>query len=402
MFGATALLTVGGCGGTSAAQTLEAPQIMQPAAQGQAGHILVPTTSLPQPAGFAHTNHLIFIPDKQGINPAAATPSGKSVGQMRAAYGLGAFGGSGVIAIVDAYHYNTSLNDFNFFSNYYGLPAETSADPLASSNQHFQVVYAAGKKPRSDSGWALEAAMDIEWAHAMAPNAKIVLVEAASNSLANLIAAENVAKQIAGCTGVSNSWGSSESSSLYSSYDSAFVQNGVVFFASGGDSGGVKSWPSLSKNVVACGGTTLNMSGNTVTSETAWSSTGCGISSYEPRPAFQNSVSTIVGSFRGADDIAADADPNTGASVYTTTSYQGITGWVTVGGTSLSCPLIAGMANASGTHRASSDAQNTAFYAGLGGPNFKDITSGTAGSYSARVGYDLPTGVGVPNGLGGF
>jgi subtilase family serine protease len=362
-------------------------------------NIVTPATTLPQPKGYASTNHLIYA--KGGIAPNASSPQGLVPAQMRAAYGV-TTNGSGAIAIVDAYHYNTSLNDFNAFSNQFGLPTEPSTDPLSSSNTRFQVVYASGKKPRADSGWALEAAMDIEWAHAMAPNAKIYLVEAASNSLANLVAANNVAKALVGVKQVSNSWGGSESSSAYSSYDSTFVQNGVAFYASGGDTGGAKEWPSLSFNVVGVGGTTLTMSGNSRVNEVVWNGTGCGLSSYESRPSFQDSIQSIVGSHRGADDIAADADPNTGASVYTTTSYQGFNGWLVVAGTSLACPVIAGCANASGTNRSSSQAQNAAFYGGIGGPNFHDITSGSAGSFSAQTGWDYPTGVGTPNGLGGF
>lgn len=403
-FGTAAVLFVVGCGGNSPADTSSMLRVADTSArQGQDyrmdPNIVVPSTTLPQPAGFMHTNHLIYA--KGGIAPNSATPQGLVPAQMRAAYGVTA-SGSGTIAIVDAYHYNTSLNDFNAFSTQFGLPTEPSTNATASTNAHFQVVYAAGKKPRADSGWALEAAMDIQWAHAMAPNAKIVLVEAASNSTTNLIQANNVAKALAGVKQVSNSWGGGESSTIYSTYDSTFLQNGVAFYASGGDTGGSKSWPSLSSNVVAVGGTTLTMSGNTRVSETVWSGTGCGLSSYEARPSFQDTIQSIVGSHRGADDIAADADPNTGASVYTTTSYQGFTGWLVVAGTSLSCPVIAGCANASGTNRASSQAQCAAFYAGIGSSNFHDITSGSAGSFSALVGWDYPTGVGTPNGLGGF
>src|SRR5205823_6185722 len=112
-------------------------------------------------------------------------------------------GGSGVIAIVDAYDYPTALNDFNVFSRQFGLPVETSSSATASTNQVFQVVYASGRKPRTNGGWAQEAALDIEWAHAMAPNAKIVLVEAASNSFANLFNAVDVASSIAGVKEVS-------------------------------------------------------------------------------------------------------------------------------------------------------------------------------------------------------
>lgn len=121
--------------------------------------------------------------------------------------------GSGVIVIVDAFDYPTALKDFNVFASQFGLPQEPSTDPFDPNNQVFQVVYANGSRPRSNCGWAQEAALDIEWAHAMAPNAKIVLVEAATNSFTNLFRAVDVASSIAGAREVSMSWGGSEFSS---------------------------------------------------------------------------------------------------------------------------------------------------------------------------------------------
>jgi kumamolisin len=379
--------------------------------------ILIPDTSIGAPGEegiLSHTNHLLFVgrPSKlidpsgdiyalSGPSPLLATPSGYGPAQIRAAYGVTG-SGSGVICIVDAYHYNTSLNDFNVFSAQYGLPQETSTNATASTNQHFQVVYQGGTKPRSNGGWAQEEALDIEWAHAMAPNAKIVLVEAQSNSNANLYAAEDLAASIAGCKEVSNSWGGGESSGE-SSNDSHFVHSGVVFFASSGDTGGVREYPAASPNVVACGGTSLKVdaSGNRL-SETVWSGAGCGPSAYEPRPAFQSVVSSFVGSARGIADISAVADPNTGVAVYDSTSYQGLSGWLVFGGTSVACPVLAGSANSAGHNSTSSDAEHTLIYGALGSSAFHDITSGTAGSFGARVGYDYPTGCGTPNGAGGI
>src|SRR5262249_23737160 len=151
----------------------------------------------------------------------------------------------------------TALNDFNVFAAQFGLPQETSTDPRASSNKVFQVVYASGKQPRSNCGWAQEAALDIEWAHAMAPSAKIVLVEAASSSFANLFAAVDVASNLPGVTEVSMSWGGSEFSGETSA-DSHFPQNnGIVYFASSGDTGGQVIYPGASPLVVACGGTSV-------------------------------------------------------------------------------------------------------------------------------------------------
>ena len=97
-------------------------------------------------------------------------------------------GGAKAIAIVDAYDYPTALSDLQIFSAQFGLTAPTTAN--------FQVVYATGTQPRADSGWGLEAALDIEWAHAMAPQSKIYLVEAASNSFADLLTAVSVASNL--------------------------------------------------------------------------------------------------------------------------------------------------------------------------------------------------------------
>ena len=383
-------------------------------------NVVIPDTSIAAPgdAGYQmHTNHLLFIGPwtstgssngYDAFNMAvfgpslASTPSGYSPANIRAAYGIPSTGGSGTICIVDAYNFATALNDFNVFSAQYGLPQETSTNVTASSNQHFQIVYASGKKPTNNGGWAEEEALDIEWAHAMAPNAKIVLVEASSTSTAALLQAESVAASQSGCKEVSNSWGGGEFSGE-SSDDSYFTHSGVVFFASSGDTGGAREWPAASVNVVSCGGTSLHLSGSGgYGSETAWSGTGCGPSAYNARPANQNVISTIVGTKRGIADISSDADPKTGVAVYDSTSYQGYVGWLVFGGTSVACPTLAGIANNHGAFQSSSNAELTAIYAGLGGSHYHDVTSGTAGSFTAKVGWDYPTGVGSPNGNGGL
>ena len=123
--------------------------------------------------------------------------------------------------------------------------------------------------PRADSGWALEISLDVEWVHAIAPGAKILLVEASSNSFTNLMAAEDYAK--AHAQYVSNSWGGSEFSGE-ATYDSHFAASGVSFFVSSGDNGAPAEYPSASPNVISVGGTTLNLdSSGAVTSETGWS-----------------------------------------------------------------------------------------------------------------------------------
>jgi subtilase family serine protease len=358
--------------------------------------ILLPESSIPR-AGEMHTDHLIFVGGamSKGVNAVEAS-SGYSPSQIKTAYGVPATGGSGTIVIVDAYNDPYALADFNAFSAQFGLPQETSTNVTASTNKVFQIVYASGSKPRNNTGWSQEADLDIEWAHAMAPNAKIVLVEAASNSNANLYAADDRAATISGARECSNSWGGGESSGETGS-DSHFNHAGLVYLFSSGDTGGAREYPAASPNVVAVGGTSLTLDGsNNRSSETVWNGTGCGPSSYESRPSYQNVVQGVVGTHRGIADVAAVADPNTGVLV----RWNGA--WYIFGGTSVACPVVAGIINVAGTNRSSGVAENTFVYGGLGGANFYDVTSGSAGSYHAAAGYDFPTGVGSPKGTAGF
>jgi subtilase family serine protease len=369
---------------------------------------------VPESAGIAardlgvrvHTAlRVLVVPDAASNSTSSVinTPS-----MIRQYYMLPATGGSNAIAIVDAYDYPTALNDFNAFAQYFSLPKETSTNPTGN-NSRFQVVYASGTKPQSGgsyiSSWNMEEALDIEWAHAMAPQAKIYLVEAASDSTNDLTAAVRVASALPGVKEVSMSWGGSEFSTE-ASYDSTFTTPGVVYLASGGDSGAVMEYPAASPNVVSCGGTTVNRNGGgTVTSEAGWADTGCGYSVYEPRPSFQNGVSSVVGNHRGVCDMSFDADPNTGVYVYDSTPLWGETGWWVLGGTSVSAPCLTGLVNVAGT--INGFAQNTAaeqarIYSNLGNSAaFHDITTGTAGQFSCSVGYDFLTGIGSPRGLVG-
>jgi subtilase family serine protease len=236
----------------------------------------------------------------------------------------------------------------------------------------------------------------------MAPNAKIVLVEAASNSFANLFAAVDVAKALPGVTQVSMSWGGSEFSSEADNDSLHLSQAGVVFFASSGDTGGATIYPGTSPNVVSAGGTTIHRDKNgNFTGETGWSGSGGGPSKYEPRPSYQNVVSGIVGNARGVPDFSFDADPNSGVSVYDSTRCQGLSGWLVFGGTSVSSPSLAGIVNLAGG-ATSSAAELGTIYANLGNASdFRDITSGTAGSFSCATGWDFVTGVGSDQGLSG-
>ena len=206
------------------------------------GWVVIPDSSVERPGDRgvnAHTNHLILVRHQfTGASPAGETPQ-----SIRPVYNLPSSGGSNIIAIVDAYDYPTAENDLNVFSSVLGLP------PCTTANGCFTKIYASGHQPRANCGWAQEASLDIEWAHAMAPNAKIVLVEAASNRFNDLFAAVDVASNyIATHSGkgeVSMSWGGSEFSSE-TGYDQHFTTPGIVYFASSGDTGGVTIYPGVS------------------------------------------------------------------------------------------------------------------------------------------------------------
>ena len=368
------------------------------------GTHLIPDTSLEQAEDVgvrSHTNHvLLFSPEATGLTPTGASPQ-----FIRQVYGLPSTGGAGIIAIVDAFHYPTALNDFNVFSQQYGLPVETSPASTSAANAVFQVVYANGIQPVLNAGWSQEAALDIEWAHAMAPGAKIILVEAASNSNSDLYAAVAKAGSIPGVKEISMSWGGSESRGEAQN-DSNFQKAGIVYFASSGDTGGKVIYPGCSPNAVSAGGTTLNMDANgNFVSESGWSGSGGGKSKFEPRPAYQNAIQGIVGKVRGVPDYSFDANPSTGVSVYDSTAYNKMSGWMVFGGTSVSAPSLAGIVNSSATARGTFQNDSTAelslIYRNLGTANFRDITQGSAGSFSCTGGWDFVTGVGSTLGQAG-
>ncbi|KRF31984.1 S8 family serine peptidase [Paenibacillus sp. Soil787] len=331
-----------------------------------------------------------------------ATPNyqnGFAPAQIKKMYGLdrlsSTYTGAGqTIAIIDAYGSPTIVNDLQVFNTQFGLPP---AD--------LTIAYPNGKPNKADGGWALETSLDVEWAHAVAPQAKILLVVAKSATLSNLLAAVDYATSH-GAQVVSNSWGGSEFSSE-ASYDSHFQRSGVVYVASSGDNGSGMSWPASSPYVLSVGGTTLNAdSTGSYVSESGWSGSGGGASSYESRPSYEDIWQTVVGSYRGSPDVSWDADPNTGVAVYDSTSYSGQKGWFQVGGTSFGAPCWAAMIALADQGRSTpltnyNAIANLYSIAGatdsLGYTNdYHDINKGSNGGYSAQAGYDLVTGIGSP------
>jgi kumamolisin len=328
-------------------------------------------------------------------------------------------GGNRAIAVVDAYDNPTALADFKYFSQYFGL---------TGGGNKLKKVYANGNgscvTPPYNSDWAVEEALDVQWAHAMAPSATIILVEACSNSFADLFYAEQVAIQQVNAHGggeISNSWSGAEFSTEGSSYDSTFRSNWqsgapITFFASADDVGLGAQYPSASPWVISAGGTTINRdsSGN-FQSESCWAGSGGGTSVYEvygttnilaggPGPWANYQYELFGQANRSTPDMSFDADPASGVYVYLNGS------WLIVGGTSLSSPALAGVVNNSnqrlGIAPSAGGYYNTAehnlIYAQLQtnkdyGVNFYDVTTGSNGA-SAGPGYDQCTGVGSPRG----
>ncbi len=321
---------------------------------------------------------------------AVAGPQGYSPSQIAMAYNFYALPGTGAgqkIAIIDAYGSSTIQSDLNTFCAQYGLPKTTVS-----------IVYSGGKPSGSNSDWALESSLDVEWAHAIAPGAQIILVVTKSASFSDLLAGVDYAVSI-GANEVSMSWAGSEfSGEAY--YDSHFNKKGVFFTASSGDSGAGANWPAVSPYVIGVGGTTLKLTAlGAVISETAWNGSGGGVSAYEPRPAFQNGWNTKSG--RGVPDVSYLADPNTGVAVYMTHNPYSSSGWVELGGTSVGAPQWAALiAIANGFHTFSAgDSAVSSLYV-IGGMDysyfFRDVTQGNNGGYSAGAKYDFVTGLGSP------
>ncbi len=357
--------------------------------------------------------HARVVTDEKGLPKASTTPPGYGPAHFRGAYQLtGNASTNQTIAIVDAYDHPSILSDLNTYSSAWGIPVMKSC-PVSTGTTSapcFQKVDQRGGTayPQVNAGWALEISLDVEVAHAICQNCNILLVEADSNSYTNLMTAVDRAVTM-GANYISNSYGSSEFSGE-TSYDSHFNVAGKVFTFSSGDNGYGTGYPAASKYVVAVGGTTLNVNKNSngtysYGSESAWSGAGSGCSSFESKPSWQALVAdTVCGGQRMIADVSADADPNTGAGVYDSVRYQGRKGWFQVGGTSLSAPLIAGVYALKGD---ASSVINPPSLPYNHQSMLNDVVTGSngnCGTYmcNAQVGYDGPTGLGTPAGIGAF
>lgn len=369
-----------------------------PGASGRYHKAVCPGPAAPRTARC----HAQIVTDSRGRPYTGSGPGGGyAPSDLWSAYNLGSpqGGGSGAtIAIVDAYDDPTAEADLGVYRSQFGLSACTTA------NGCFTKVDQNGGSsfPTADGGWAQEESLDLDMASAICPNCKILLVEASSTSYANLGSAVNYAASRPGVVAISNSYGGSEFSGE-ASYESAYYQHpGIDVTVSSGDNGYGVQFPAASQYVEAVGGTTLNRSSSASRgwTETGWSGAGSGCSSYIAKPSWQSDSGC---SKRTVADASAVADPNTGVSVYDSYAYQGASGWMVFGGTSVASPIIASVDALSGGRAgsASSPAYGSFSYKNLG--FFNDVTSGsngTCGSYLCEgvVGYDGPTGNGTPAG----
>jgi subtilase family serine protease len=313
---------------------------------------------------------------------------------LQSAYGLpSSTNGSGqTVAIVDAYNDPYAESDLAIYRTTFNLPAcDTPDGCFRKVNQSGGATF-----PKPDTGWAGEIALDLDMVSAVCPNCHILLVEANSSSFADLGASVDTAVRL-GATIVSNSYGSSEDSSTRS-YAHYYAHPGVIIVASSGDSGyGVES-PASYNTVTAVGGTTLTRATNARGwQETAWAGSGSGCSAIVSKPIWQwdsgCSKRTVV-------DVAAVADPETGVAVYNT--YGG-NGWAMYGGTSVAAPIIAGVYGLAGNAVSTTNEHLYKNYQDLNG-----VVSGSNGSCNPKYlctagpGYNGPTGLGTPNGVGAF
>jgi hypothetical protein len=365
---------------------------------GTAACLAIINLSAPQQSSAAMRSSLT-------ARPAATAPTTDGFGpsSLQSAYKLpSSTAGSGqTVAVVDAFNDPDAASDLATYRSDFGLPACGSGC--------FSVVNQNGKTsplPRSagSSGWDVEESLDIDMVSAICPLCHIILVEASSASIANLGAGVNAAVSL-GAKFVSNSYGGSESSSDPADDTQFYKHAGVAVTASAGDGGFGVSYPAASQFVTAVGGTSLKTSTNARGwTESVWSTsrtegTGAGCSADDAKPAWQ----TDTGCTRRTDnDVAAVADPATGVAVFDTFSESG---FLEVGGTSASSPIIAATfalagPPSAGTFPASDIYRHTA--------SLFDVTTGSLGSCSpaylctAQAGYDGPTGWGTPDGTAAF
>lgn len=339
--------------------------------------------------------------------------AGYAPADLQAAYGLStaaASNGTGqIVAVVDAHEDPKAEADLSVYRSTFGLPACTTA------NGCFLKVNQNGKKsplPTTDStgSWEAEESLDLDMVSAICPKCSIRLIETNSDNTNDLYAGEDTAATVCGATEISDSWGTNEYSTEHS--DEAFFNHtGVVVTVAAGDAGFGVNFPATSSFVTSVGGTTLNHASASTWTQTVWSGTGSGCSQFIDQPSWQASLAVVsAGTCRKRvdNDVAIEADPNTGVAGYDTFGGSdpnaSCSSWCVFGGTSASAPMVAGVyalaGNGASLNGASLAYSNTS--------SLTDIVSGNdgtcGGTYlcTAGPGFDGPTGLGSPVGTGAF
>ncbi|MER5914882.1 carboxypeptidase regulatory-like domain-containing protein [Streptomyces sp. NPDC001982] len=359
----------------------------------------VPVSERKGDAPYA-TCPLMGVTDSHGALAAgSSTPPATAVtpNDLRAAYNLPTGGSGETVAIVDAGGYASAEADLAVFRSTYGLPACTTANGCFSKLDQ----NGGHSFPPDDAGWSIETALDLDAVSAACPDCHILLVQGDSASLDDLGQAENTAAAHQPAA-ISNSYGVAGEVSTAAAYDHYYDHPGIAVTASTGDTGNIVNWPASNGNVVAVGGTTLTRDDTTARgwTEAAWSAGGSGCSRVEPKPGYQQGIDTGCDN-RATADISADADPASGLGIYNSTAVDG---WAQYGGTSLSSPLVAAMYALAGTP-APGTYPVTYPYADTNDGDLTDVTTGSDGPCgnqlcNARKGWDGPTGLGSPAGVG--
>ena len=384
------------------------------------------------------TPNEVATPMASGMQVATYTPA-----QIRAAYGLPPLssvnttptamqavqmGAGQTVYIIDSNNDPNAAAELAAFNQTFGLPGCVTTAILPATKLPlpaapttgctFSVVYSTSSGamtstiPAYDAGWQTEIALDVQWVHATAPMARIVLIEAPNATQSNLLGAIALANAM-GPGVVSMSFGAPEGS-WTSAVDAYFTAANMTYIAATGDSGAGVEWPAVSSHVLGVGGTSLSYTPGAARSETAWSDGGGGISQYTPTPSYQTVSVPGMGAFghRAISDVSFNSNPATGQYVVVLIPGSNSPGWLSAGGTSLATPQWAGLIAMANAERAQAGKQvlgqphallygqisvTPATYAGA----FADITVGSDGSCNtcvARIGYDTPTGLGTPNG----
>jgi Putative Ig domain len=372
-------------------------------------------------------------PAARAVLPGTTIPAGVGYGpsDLQSAYNLtsaSATDGAGAtVAVIEAYNDPNAESDLNTYRAAAGLPALT-AGQFNVYNQAGQTSPLPALPPTTDD-WTVETSLDVDMVSAICPLCKIDLVEADNDSVDETNGSNDlfIAEQTAATLGakyISNSWGLSEAALNFTSYDSqVFGVPGVVYTAASLDGGYAAGtfYPAASPNVVSVGGTTLT---STTASSRGWTEsvwysttessagpvgTGSGCSLFEPQPSWQKSVPIIQSacSNRVENDVAADADPNTGVAVYDTAN--GNTGWFPAGGTSVGSPIIAAVFALAGNDGDGGNNAADSIYTHTN--DLYEVTASNNGNCTESVlctatgapdTYNGPTGWGTPDGITAF